>query len=75
MLEKCAKEGKINGDACYSLASVPHSDQERILRLAIELREEKDKKRPMQQPGPKGRQTLLGQITDSDIKEVIGTMK
>jgi hypothetical protein len=69
------KAGKINVDACYSLASAPASDQERILRRAIELRRIKDTQRSVQHMGPKGRQTLPGQIADKDMKEAMKDVK
>lgn len=65
------KAGKMNGDACYSLASVPDSNRERILIHAIELRRIRDTQRSAKRTSPKGRQTLPGQITDKDIKEAI----
>ncbi len=72
--EMC-KGGKMNGDACYSLASAPDFDRERILRRAIELRRIKDTQRSVQHTGAKGRQTLAGQITDKDMKEAIKDVK
>jgi hypothetical protein len=73
--EMC-KGGKMNGDACYSLARAPDLDRERILRRAVELRRIKDTQRSVQgHTGPKGRQTLAGQITDEDMKEAIRDVK
>ena len=68
--EMC-KARKMNGDACYSLASATKFGQQRILQRAIELRRIKDTERSVQHMGPKGRQTLAGQITDKDMKEAI----
>jgi hypothetical protein len=61
--EMC-KTGKMNVDACYSLANVLDSDQERVLRRAIELSKAKAVR-------SKGRRTPLGQITDKDVKQAI----
>lgn len=72
--EMC-KTGKMNGDACYTLASTPHFDRDRILRRAIELRRIKDAQRSVQHMGPRGRQTLAGQITNKDMKEAIKDVK
>jgi hypothetical protein len=75
MAREMCKGGKMNGDACCSLASAPDFDRERILRRAIELRRIKDTQRSVQHTGPKGRQTLAGQITDKDMKEAIRDVK
>jgi hypothetical protein len=67
--------GKMNGDACYSLASAVGFDRGRVLGRAIELRRIKDTQRSVQNMGPKGRQTPPGQITDRDMKEAIRDVK
>jgi hypothetical protein len=73
--ETC-KAGKMNGDACYSLASAlkkslhPDSDRERIFRRAIELCRRRDTQ-PVQHMRPKGRQSPPGQITDKEMKMAI----
>jgi hypothetical protein len=72
--EMC-KAGKMNADACYSLASARDFDRQCVLRHAIELRRIKDTQRSAQRMGPKGRRTLPGQITDKDIKEAIKGVK
>jgi transposase len=61
--EMC-RAGKMNGDACYSLANAPDSDQERILQRAIELSKTKGIR-------SKGRRSPPGQVTDKEIKQAI----
>jgi predicted RNase H-like HicB family nuclease len=62
------RDGKINLDACYSLASASDVDQELVLRRAMEL-ENADRSR---QAGLlKGRRTRAGQITDRYVKTAI----
>jgi len=72
--EMC-KAGRMNGDACYSLANAPDGDRERIFQCAIRIRKTKDSQRSAQHMGPKGRQTPRGQITDKDMKEAIREVK
>jgi hypothetical protein len=67
--------GKMNGDACYSLAHAVDFDREHILRRAIELRRIREAQRSVQNMGPKGRQTPAGQITDRDMKQAIRDVK
>jgi hypothetical protein len=71
--EMC-QAGKINGDACYSLACAPEDDQERIVLRAIERRRIKDSERSVRRKCSKGRQTRPGQITDKDMKEAINNI-
>lgn len=67
--EMC-KAARMNGDACYSLAS-SDLDREQLFRSAMQIRAKKDAGRSGQNMGPKGRQTPEGQITDEDVKEAI----
>ena len=68
--EMC-KAGRMNGDACYSLANAPDGDRARVFQCAMVIRKTKDSQRSAQHRGPKGRQTPPGQITDKDMKAAI----
>jgi hypothetical protein len=65
------RSGKMNADACYTLAGVDAVEQARVLKRAAELRTQKDERRYASGKKIKGRQTLRGQITDKDVKEAI----
>lgn len=72
--EMC-RHGRMNADACYSLASAHADNRERIYQAAVKIRERKDAQRDVQRIGSKGKQSRPGQITDEDIKDAVHDVK
>ena len=71
--EMC-RTGRMNGDACYSLARETSLDQQSVLEKAIEIRRIRDARNSELPRRLKGRRTPVGQVTDKDVKEAIAQL-
>jgi hypothetical protein len=73
---KLCKSVKIQTQACHRLGrEVARADQVRVFGSAQDFARKRESKRPLQNIGPRGRQSPKGSITEEDMQEAIRAYK